>query len=64
MKNLLTKFTLIIFASVLSHSATAQVLPKKGNPPQRIRFSWQRLVSGEGKAAAFQLQSGDSVVVE
>ena len=36
MKNLLTKFTLIIFASVLSHSATAQVLPKKGNPPQRI----------------------------
>lgn len=32
--------------------------------PARIRFTWQTLTSGEGKAATFRLQPGDVVVVE
>lgn len=38
--------------------------PRAGGPVQRIRFHYEALSRGEGKAAAFVLEHGDAVVVE
>ncbi len=36
----------------------------RGSPPTRVRFVWQDLLRGKGAAARFELQAGDTVVVE
>jgi polysaccharide export outer membrane protein len=37
---------------------------RPGQPPARIRFTWDALTRGEPSASQFQLRSGDSLVVE
>jgi len=49
--------------TAFAHKTRIYVL-RPGPPPARIRFSYEALVDGIGRASAFRLGAGDVVVVE